>query len=93
MKPRKNPTQAATPSGEQANVRGALVQTLIALLDALLGKSPCRWLTLEPDLRSEKFDLLWQDGKGLHAVQVKTSINRFALPAVDRLTREMKTKA
>ena len=82
-----------SPSGGQANVRGVLVQTLIALLDAVLGDSSFEWVTLEPNLPSEKFDLLWKDGKGLHAVQVKTSINPFSRKVVEDLTRQMKTKA
>jgi hypothetical protein len=48
----------ASASGGRVNNRGVLIQTLIALLDALLGKSPCHWLSLEPgDVKSEKFDL------------------------------------
>ena len=77
MKSSPQSHRSRTPSGGQANVRGVLVQTLIGLIDALLGKAPCEWLTLEPDLESEKFDLLWKTADGLVAVQVKTSINPF----------------
>ncbi|MCX6926201.1 MAG: hypothetical protein NT154_23785 [Verrucomicrobia bacterium] len=85
--------QAEPPSGGQANVHGVLVQTLIALFDVLLGRSLCEWLILEPELKSEKFDLLWKDGEGLHAVQIKTSINPFTRAFAESLTKEMKAKA
>ena len=93
MKPSSDLEKSATPSGGQANVNGVLVQTLIALLDALLGESPCEWLTLEPNLESEKFDLLWKDIQGLHALQVKASVNRFTKATVKRLTQQMRTDA
>ena len=93
MEPQEHLLKTETPSGGQANVRGILAQTLIALLDALLDQSPFEWLTLEPNLPSEKFDLLWKNAQGLHAAQVKTSINPFKMQMVDALTREMKIQA
>ena len=93
MKREQVNTGAEPPSGGQANVHGVLVQTLIALFDALLDELPCEWLTLEPNLQSEKFDLLWKDRERLHAVQIKTSVNPFTRAFAERLAKEMKAKA
>ena len=61
-------------SGGQSAIRGFLVQTLIALLEALKDKPPWTSVTLEPNLTSDKVDILWayRDGSK-KAVQVKSS--------------------
>ncbi len=65
--------------GGDVALQGFLVQTLIALLEALKDDSPWTSVTLEPDLESEKVDILWvyQDGTK-KAVQVKSSKNPFS---------------
>jgi hypothetical protein len=49
----------ALPGGQVA-IRGYLVQTLIALLDALDDDRPWDSVTLEPKVTSDKVDILWR---------------------------------
>ena len=46
-------------NGGQPAIRGYLAQTLIALLEALDAKRPWTSVTLEPNVASEKVDILW----------------------------------
>jgi len=71
-------------SGGQAGVRGYLVQTIIALLDVLLDDSPFIRISLEPNHASEQFDLLWEDEKGLHAVQIKSTQGQFKIRDIEK---------
>ena len=75
-------------SGGPVAIRGYLVQTLVALLEALDNKD---WLsvTLEPDHVSEKIDLLWEYPGSTKAVQVKSSVNPFEDAAVNRWARDL----
>jgi hypothetical protein len=58
-------------SGGDVALRGFLVQTLIALLEALNDDPPWTNVTLEPKLDSEKVDILWAYRDGTtKAVQV-----------------------
>lgn len=59
-------------------MRGFVVQTLIALLDALEDEAAWISVALEPNVDSEKVDILWQYTDGSRkAVQVKSSQNPF----------------
>jgi hypothetical protein len=65
-------------AGGQAGIRGYLIQTLIAILDALNQEDP-RWehVTIEPDANTHKTDILWQYSTHSMAVQVKSSQNQL----------------
>jgi hypothetical protein len=77
--------------GGQAAIRGYLVQTLIALLDALDGEKPWRSVTLEPNIESDKVDILWKYPSGAKAVQVKSSRNPFRKGDVERWAAELES--
>ncbi|MCL4203062.1 MAG: SUMF1/EgtB/PvdO family nonheme iron enzyme [Pirellulaceae bacterium] len=82
-------------SGGDVALRGFLVQTLIALLEALRDDPPWTHVTLEPDVDSEKVDILWAYRDGTKkAVQVKSSKNPFSKTDVERWAGELqKSKA
>ncbi|MGA2140484.1 MAG: ATP-binding protein [Verrucomicrobiia bacterium] len=80
-------TQRTT--GGQAGVRGYLAQTLIALLDVLLGGLHLKSVTLEPNHTSEKFDILLELSTKRRAIQVKSSANQFTEGDVRRWAGEM----
>ena len=65
-------------TGGQAAIRGYLVQTLIALLDALDDKKSWQSVTLEPNIESDKVDILLKNSAVAKAVQVKSSQNPFS---------------
>jgi len=82
-------------SGGQPAIRGFLVQTLIALLDVLKDQPPWTSVTLEPNLTSDKVDILWtyRDGSK-KAVQVKSSQNPFSKAEVEQWAADLqKSKA
>jgi tetratricopeptide (TPR) repeat protein len=76
-------------SGGPAAIRGYLVQTLVALLEAL---DDADWIsvTLEPDHVSEKIDILWQYPSKTKAVQVKSSENQIPVPDAKRWAEEFR---
>lgn len=76
-------------NGGQRAIRGFRVQTLIALLEALA--DPHSWIsvTLEPNVDSEKVDVLWQRPGCTEAVQVKSSKNPFTKGDVERWAGEL----
>jgi tetratricopeptide (TPR) repeat protein len=84
-------TSRSNPGG-QAGMRGYLVQTLIALLDGLKDGHLFVRVTLEPDHKSEKIDILWEYAQGCRAVQVKSSINQFAKANVQKWAEELRAK-
>ena len=69
--------------GGQGAIRGFQVQTLIALLEALDKGRPWTDVTLEPNVDSEKVDVLWQSPGRTDAVQVKSSENPFGKADVE----------
>ncbi len=77
-------------SGGSVAIRGYLVQTLVALLDAL--KSGHDWIsvTLEPEHVSEKIDILWEYDGGTTAVQVKSSENQIGKSEAKKWAQELK---
>ena len=77
-------------SGGSVAIRGFLVQTLIALLDTLEDKPPWTSVTLEPDVDSEKIDILWKYKDKTKAVQVKSSQNPFTKNNIRRWAKELK---
>ncbi|MBC8871588.1 MAG: SUMF1/EgtB/PvdO family nonheme iron enzyme [Planctomycetes bacterium] len=62
---------------------------MIALLEALDEERPWTSVTLEPDIDSEKVDILWQYPGRTEAVQVKSSINPFGKADVERWAAEL----
>ncbi len=79
-------------SGGQPSIRGYLIQTLIALLDALAKDRPWEYVRLEPaDPELEKIDLLWEQATGTRAVQVKSSQNQIGKADAERWAGELET--
>ena len=60
----------------------------MALLDAL-GDQTWVGVTLEPEHKSEKIDLLWEHPGSTKAVQVKLSVNPFEDAAVKGWARDL----
>ena len=77
MNGKKNAKENERPTGGQAGSRGYLVQTLIGLLDGALARPPFTSFTLEPGHDAEQFDLVLEDAKGCHAVQIKSTSGQF----------------
>ena len=78
-------------SGGPVAIRGYLVQTFAALLDALDADTDWLTVTLEPNHVSEKIDILWQYPGRTKAVQVKSSINPFEDADVKQWARDLET--
>lgn len=72
-------------------VRGILVQTIIALLDILQDKDGWTSITLEPNLVSEKVDILIQYADKVKVVQVKSSTNRIEKSDVIAWAKELES--
>lgn len=70
-------------------MRGYLVQTLIALLDSLDHKQSWNSVTIEPDVESDKVDILWETDAGTKAVQVKSSQNPLGKADIERWAKEL----
>lgn len=75
--------------GGQIATRGFLAQTLVCLLDMLRDQT---WteVTLEPNVDSEKVDILWRYADGTSkAVQVKSSANQISLASAKGWEQEL----
>jgi len=68
--------------GGQAGGRGYLVQALISVLDAMANDHDWAALALEPDVSSDKVDILWEYPGRRKVVQVKSSQNQISVPDV-----------
>jgi len=77
--------------GGQVAVRGYLVQTLIALLDVLDDDHPWLGVTVEPNVKSDKVDILWRYQDSSKAVQVKSSQNPFRRAVLGRWSEELES--
>lgn len=75
--------------GGQAGGRGYLIQALIPVLDALANDSEWTSITLEPNLSSDKVDILWQYPARRKVVQVKSSRNSISVPDVKTWAEEL----
>jgi hypothetical protein len=73
----------------QASGRGYLIQALISLLDALTNDSEWTSITLEPNLFSDKVDILWQYPERRKVIQVKSSQNTTSVPDVKTWAEEL----
>ena len=78
-------------NGGQTAMRGYLIQTLIALLTALDNESGWLSVTLEPNIESDKVDILWQYPNGTRAIQVKSSQNPYSKNDVERWATELES--
>ena len=76
-------------SGGQAAIRGYLIQTLIALLDALNNENQWDSVTLEPNVEWEKIDILWEYPGSKKAVQVKSSQNSFVDRDISKWAKDL----
>ncbi len=73
----------------KAGGRGYLIQALISLLDALTNDSEWTSITLEPNLSSDKVDILWQYPARRKVTQVKSSQNTISVPDVKTWAEEL----
>ena len=79
-------------SSGPSSIRGYLVQTLIALLDALRDDQPWDRVQLEPaNEGNQKIDLLWEHERGKRAVQVKSSQNQINKADAERWAGELES--
>lgn len=77
--------------GGKTAMRGLLVQTLIALLKALDEKQAWTSVTLEPNVDSEKVDILWNYPDRVKAVQVKSTQNAFSPRDIEHWAAELES--
>jgi hypothetical protein len=73
----------------QAGGRGYLVQAVISVLSALTNDHDWTEIELEPNITSDKVDILWQYSNRRRAVQVKSSQNQINVPDVKRWAEEL----
>jgi len=65
--------------GGRSAVRGFILQTMVTLLDALSEDNLWVSVEIEPNVESEKVDVLWYHRDGSKkAVQVKSSENQIS---------------
>lgn len=77
--------------GGREAIRGFAVQTLICLLDALQPSNK-KWefVTIEPDSKNDKVDILWEFPEFRRAQQVKSSKNQIGRAEVVGWCKELK---
>ncbi|MCL4205483.1 MAG: SUMF1/EgtB/PvdO family nonheme iron enzyme [Pirellulaceae bacterium] len=71
--------------------RGYLLQALIALCDLLDDHNLWTSVALEPNIASDKVDLLWRYRDGIRAVQVKSSQNSIRSADIERWAAELQS--
>lgn len=74
----------------QTGARGYLIQTLICVLDSI---EDTKWqcFSIEPNLPSEKVDVIWYYNNFSKVVQIKHSQNQINLPDVKKWAFELET--
>ncbi len=75
--------------GGQDGNRGYLIQAVVALLSSL-DDSTWQSIALEPDISSDKVDILWTAPSQTKATQVKSSINQINKPDAIRWASDLK---
>ncbi len=76
--------------GGQAGGRGYLFQSLICVLDIVRSDHDWRQVTIEPNMDSEKVDILWTfDENKQTAIQIKSSENQINKSSVEAWAREL----
>lgn len=80
--------------GGREAIRGFCVQTLICLLDSLQHQND-QWtaVTIEPDSKNDKVDILWEFPSSRRAQQVKSSKNQISRGEVVGWCKELKASA
>ena len=82
-----------TNGGETAS-RGFIFQAVVALIECLDPKNDWDQIKNEPNTKEDKVDImLYKDGNPKSAIQVKSSINAFEGPAVERWLKRLKDDA
>jgi len=89
MKATKYSRKPRITSGGQAGMRGYLVQTLIALLEALTYEVTFTSIVLEPNNLSEKFDIIINYKDKIEAIQVKSTRGQFSFADVEKWANEL----
>ncbi len=77
--------------GGQAAIRGFLLQTIVSILDAIELDNTWTELVLEPNISSEKVDILFIDSSKKRVIQVKSSQNQISKTQVSLWTEELKS--
>jgi hypothetical protein len=75
--------------GGREGMRGYLVQTLIAVLEALDGRDEWSRIGIEPDAASEKVDLFKESAAGTTVAQIKSSENQIGKADAERWAAEL----
>lgn len=77
--------------GGQESLRGYLLQTIICVLDAFNEDNDWNAVALEPNVDSEKVDIIWyySDPARIIVDQVKSSKNRINIPQAKIWTKEL----
>lgn len=75
--------------GGQAGGRGYLIQALISVLDALTEDHDWTAIQLEPNLATDKVDILWEYPTRRKVAQVKSTQNQLNLPEVKEWAEEL----
>lgn len=79
-------------SGKDAQ-RGFKCQSIIALLECL-ERNDWDAIKIEPETEQDKADFfLYRNGKIITAIQVKSSVNSFGKPSVERILNDLKNDA
>ena len=76
--------------GGQAAHRGFLLQTLVCILDAVSENNDWIELTIEPNLESEKVDILFKYSDFKKVIQVKSSQNQITIPKATAWADDLK---
>lgn len=76
--------------GGQAAQRGFLLQTLVCILDAVSENNDWIELTIEPNLESEKVDILFIYSEFKKVTQVKSSQNQITVPKATAWADDLK---
>lgn len=77
--------------GGQESIRGYLVQTIICVLDAFNEENNWNAVVLEPDVESEKVDIIWYYSNPTKCIvdQVKSSKNQISIPQIKRWSKDL----
>ena len=75
-------SETETGMSGQAGNRGYLIQALVTVLEAVTDDQAWTALALEPNLDSEKIDVVWYYPNATKVVQIKSSQNQITVPKV-----------
>ena len=77
--------------GGREGLRGYLVQTIICVLDAFNEDNEWNAVALEPNIESEKVDIVWYYSDPTKSIvdQVKSSKNQINIPQIKKWSKEL----